>query len=51
MALPGSQNVHMLGLAVVCWAIWKIRNRVCLDKKMLRNPNKILFYACALLRY
>jgi hypothetical protein len=31
--------------------IWKTRKEVCFDKKPLRNPNKILLYACALLRY
>jgi hypothetical protein len=41
----------MLGLAVVCWAIWKSRNAVCFEKKILRNPLKIVCSACAFMRY
>jgi hypothetical protein len=51
MALPMGQNFHMLGLPVVCCPIWKTRNKVCFDKKPLRNPNEILLYACALVYY
>jgi hypothetical protein len=43
--------MYMVGLAAVCWAIWKGRNRVCFDKKQINNPGDILFSACAFLRY
>jgi hypothetical protein len=45
--LPGGKFVHAFGLAVVCWAIWKTRNSICFDKKVL----KILYTTCAFMRY
>jgi hypothetical protein len=51
LALPGAQHVHMLGLATVCWATWKIMNRACFDKIQIKNTNEILLYACALMKY
>jgi hypothetical protein len=51
MALSGGIQVHMLGLAAVCWACWKLMNRACFDKILLKNPNEILLYACALMKY
>jgi hypothetical protein len=41
----------MLGLAAVCWVIWKTRNAVCFGKKIFRNPLEILCSACAYMRY
>jgi hypothetical protein len=50
---PGSRNpcqeeieFRLLGLVAVCWAIWKARNAACFDKKMIKNPNKIIFSTC-----
>ena len=31
--MPSGGTFHTFGLAVVCWAIWKCRNRACFDKK------------------
>jgi hypothetical protein len=50
-ALPGGQKVYMLGLAAVCWTIWKTRNRACFKKKNIKNLGEILYYTCALMRY
>ena len=25
---------HMVGLAAVCWALWRARNNVCFEKKI-----------------
>jgi hypothetical protein len=41
--------VDMLGLAVICWAIWKTRNKTCFDKIKLKSPNEfftLLVYLC-----
>jgi hypothetical protein len=51
LALPGGDRVYMVGLAAVCWAIWKGRNKTCFEKKQIKNPGEILFAACAFLRY
>jgi hypothetical protein len=40
-----------VGIAAICWAIWKTRNRACFDEKILRNPAEIICYACALMGY
>jgi hypothetical protein len=34
-SLLGGQDVYMLGLAAVCWAVWKARNSVCFEKNVL----------------
>jgi hypothetical protein len=41
-ALPGGSEVYMLGLAAVCWAIWKTRNEMCFEKKRINNRNFFL---------
>jgi hypothetical protein len=51
VALPGGEKFHMLGLAAICWAIWKARNRACFEKKLIKNPIEIIFSACALMHY
>jgi hypothetical protein len=50
-ALPGGSRMYMVGLAAVCWTIWKGRNRVCYEKKQIKNPGELLFSACGFLRY
>jgi hypothetical protein len=50
-ALPGGENVHMLGLAAVCWAIWKAQNRVCFNRKPLKHVSEIVFFALAFMNY
>jgi hypothetical protein len=41
----------MLGLAVVCWAIWSTRNSICFEKKDCKNPCEIIFLTCLFIRY
>jgi hypothetical protein len=31
--LPPAPNMHTVGLAAVCWAIWRTRNSVCFENK------------------
>ena len=49
--IPEGTSFHILGLAAICWAIWKRRNTACFEKKMLTNPLEIISHACALLSY
>jgi hypothetical protein len=42
-ALPGDEQVYMLGVAAICWAIWKARNKTCFEKKRIKNPAEIIF--------
>jgi hypothetical protein len=49
--VPRGENFHMVGLAVICWAIWKARNRKCFEKKVIKNHGEILFSVCSFIRY
>jgi hypothetical protein len=51
IALPGGDSVYMLCVAAICWAIWKVRNMTCFEKKDVNNPIEIVFSACSLMRY
>jgi hypothetical protein len=51
VALPGGDSVYMLGVAAICWSIWKARNGTCFEKKVVNNPIDIVFSACSLVRY
>jgi hypothetical protein len=41
----------MCGIAAVCWAIWKARNKTCFEKIILKNPIEIIYHMCALMKY
>ena len=49
--LPVGTNVHILGIAVFCWGVWKTRNRACFEKKYISSPLELICYMCAFLRY
>lgn len=39
------------GIAPICWAIWKNRNKACFEKKAIKNPLEIMCHACALMNF
>ena len=41
---------HVVGLAAICWAIWKARNKTCFEKKLIRDPSEIIFHSCSFLK-
>jgi hypothetical protein len=45
------QNFHTLGIAAICWVIWKTRNKTCFEGKALHDPASIVCSACALMGY
>ncbi|XP_071680257.1 uncharacterized protein [Lolium perenne] len=49
--IPASRNVQIAGLAAICWAIWKLRNRSCFDHKLINNPNELISFATVLMNY
>ena len=49
--LPEEQNVHHFDFEAVCWAIWKCRNRVVFDAKLIRHLAEILLHSCAFMNY
>jgi hypothetical protein len=42
---------YMMGLAAICWAIWKTRNIICLEKNVSKSPVQILYKSCAFMNY
>ena len=48
---PFGKKYHPWGVAVVCWAIWKCRNKACFEGKLINNPLEIICHANALMIY
>jgi len=49
--IPRGKQFYAVGIAAVCWSIWKIRNKICFDGKKLHNPLEIVSHACALMKF
>lgn len=49
--LPHNRKFHVWGVAAICWAIWKARNKACFEKKLIKNPAKIICHARALMKF
>ena len=49
--MPENRNLAVVGLAVVCWALWKIRNKVTFDDHRMRTPCEAVFHIASLLNY
>ena len=49
--LPLGKKFHTLGIAAVCWAIWKARNKLCFEGKLILNPISIVCHACTIMSY
>jgi hypothetical protein len=50
-SLPRAPNLHAVGLAAVCWAIWRTRNAVCFEGKRVKSPTEIICLICSFLTY
>jgi hypothetical protein len=48
---PANRNLHTVGLAAICWALWQARNLVCFEKKKIRSPTEIICRASSFLIY
>lgn len=49
--LPKHKHFHAFGLAAICWATWKARNRACFDHKLIKHPAEIVCHACAFMNF
>ena len=49
--LSHRQNFHAIGIAAICWAIWKTRNNICFQGKKVTSPITIICHACSLISY
>jgi hypothetical protein len=43
--------VQIAGIAAICWAIWKTRNSSCFERKILKNPADLIFFATSFMKY
>ena len=48
---PGNSNLHIIGIAAFCWAIWKTRNKTCFEMKLISSPAELICYMCVFLQY
>ena len=48
---PKMRDLAIVGIASVCWALWKIRNKVTFDDHRMRTPCEVVFHAASLLNY
>jgi hypothetical protein len=44
-------QMQAVGLAAVCWAVWKTRNVVCFDDRRVKSPTEIICMICSFLTY
>jgi len=47
--MPTGSKFHMVGLAAICWAIWRAHNNICFEKKLIRSPTEIVCLASSFL--
>jgi hypothetical protein len=49
--LPVGFNLHIVGIAALCWPVWKTRNKACFENKLISSPVSLICYMCAFLCY
>jgi hypothetical protein len=46
-----SRDVQILGVAAICWAIWKLCNKACFKGKVIHFPIELIFYVVVFMKY
>jgi hypothetical protein len=49
--LPTCKSIHMVSFSAICWALWRSRNSVCFDKKIIKSPTEIICLASLFMSY
>jgi hypothetical protein len=49
--ITNNKVIHFAGLSAICWAIWKVRNKVYFDKKPVLSPTEIVCVASSFISY
>jgi hypothetical protein len=49
--VPANRNLQIAGLAAICWAIWKLRNRACFEKQLIKSPNELINFSVVFMNY
>jgi hypothetical protein len=47
--LPHGQKFHAIGIAAICWTVWKTRNNICFQGKNVTSPIMLCMFAYLLL--
>lgn len=47
--ISGGKKFHTLGIAAIYWSIWKARNKLCFEGKLVKSPLSIICNACELM--
>ena len=50
-SLPNGKSMYAVGLVAICWAIWRVRNTVCFEKKRVKSPSEIVCMMCSFFTY
>jgi hypothetical protein len=46
-----SYNVQIGGITSICSAIWRTRNKYCLEGKLIKSPYKLIYYSAVFMKY
>ena len=49
--LSNHKHFHSVGLAAICWAIWRARNLSCFEQKRIKSPIEIVCMASYFICY
>jgi hypothetical protein len=45
------EKFYVTLVASICWAIWKLRNRACFERKLINSPFELISYAFVFMNY
>jgi hypothetical protein len=48
---PVGFNLHIVGIATLCWAMWKSRNKAYFENELISSHVSLIYYMCAFLHY
>jgi hypothetical protein len=48
---PASRNVQIAGVAAICWAVSKLRNKACFESKLIHSPIELICYVVVFMKY
>jgi hypothetical protein len=49
--VPAGRNIQITGLAAICWAMWKLRNKACFENKLTHSPFELISYVVVFMNY
>jgi hypothetical protein len=46
-----TRNAFIMGIAAICWAIWKLRNKACFLGKINNSPIELISFVVVFMKY